>query len=40
MIEQAMTHKLHNEEADVDVESYEEIRSVALDLQEELSVEA
>ena len=40
MIEQAMSHKLANDPPDVDAESYEEIRSVALDMEEELSVEA
>ena len=39
MIEKAMTHKLHDD-VNVDTESYEEVRAVALDLQEELSVEA
>ena len=36
MIEQAMTHNLAIEPPDVDVESYEEVRSVALDMEEEM----
>ena len=40
MIEKAMTHKLQNDDTSVDTESYEEVRAIALDLQEELSVEA
>ena len=40
MIEKAMTYKLQNDDASVDTESYEEVRAVALDMQEELSVEA
>ena len=40
MIEMAMTHKLREDDPDLDIESYEEVRAVSLDLQEELSIEA
>lgn len=40
MIEQAMTHKLNNDSPQVDAESYEEVRSIALDLEDSSPVEA
>ena len=40
MIEIAMTYKLNNEDQNVDLESYEEVRSISMDLEEELGAEA